>query len=106
MREQIDSVPGLVEDAVICVFEDSGRFMESNRDTEVISKIQAVISRALPKTFLECPLLFGRARGSIQLCTGHPGVKAFAAKLIEAASFHYCTRDQICKALGRKELAR
>lgn len=51
IREQIASILALVEDPFAQFFADAGRVTESSLDTNVISVIQRVVNRALPKGF-------------------------------------------------------
>lgn len=46
---QIDSIPALVEHAVIRLFGDAGSATDSSFDTKMISVIQTVVNRALAK---------------------------------------------------------
>lgn len=47
--EQIDSIPAMVEEAVVRFFEDACKFTESNTDTRVISMARMVVNGAVDK---------------------------------------------------------
>lgn len=51
MCEQIASIPTLAEDAVICLFRDSGRGTQSSLCTTLTFVIETVVNGALAKSF-------------------------------------------------------
>lgn len=86
MSEQISSIPVLVENAMILLFKDADRFMESSPDRKMISVIQTLAGRALAKSF-RSTAFYSAVGDAVQKCvTEPPSVDAAAVKIIDAPS--------------------
>lgn len=86
VREQIASIPALVENAVMRFFGNAGKVTESSPNTKVIPVIKTVVSGALAKDLRSAAACFAVEDAVHKWAQEPPSVDTVAAKLIDALS--------------------
>lgn len=87
IREQVATIPALVDDALTRLFGDAGRSSDSSLDTKVIFVIPTVVSIALDNA-IRSAAYYSAVEEAVQECKpASPILDAVEAKLVEAPSF-------------------